>query len=74
MDDKLENIIYLIQQSLLDETIKNILIRDLKAEGLTDFMKEQIKAYCLEGMKQVNERIKLANKALEEKNGQNPVE
>ena len=37
------NIIYLIEQSALDQTIKDILIRDLQSEGLTDFLKEQIK-------------------------------
>ena len=41
MDDKIQNIIHLIQQSPLDQTIKDILIRDLEAEGLTDFLKEQ---------------------------------
>lgn len=37
MDDKTQNIIHLIQQSALDQTIKDILIRDLETEGLTDF-------------------------------------
>ncbi len=66
MDEKIQNIIYLIEQSPLDETIKNILIRDLQTEGLTDFLREQIKAYCLEGLKQIDDRIEEAKKNLNE--------
>ena len=66
MDDKIQNIIHLIQQSPLDQTIKDILIRDLEAEGLTDFLKEQIKAYCLEGIKRIDTKIAEAKKTLEE--------
>lgn len=68
MDDKIQNIIYLIQQSPLDETIKQILIRDLQTEGLTDFLREQIHAYCLEGLKIIDEKIEEAKKALNEQN------
>ena len=64
MDDKLQNIIYLIEQSPLDQTIKDILIRDLQSEGLTDFLKEQIKAYCLEGMQELDAKIVEAKKIL----------
>lgn len=64
-DEKIESIIHLIQQSLLDQTIKDILIRDLKSEGLTDFLKEQINAYCMEGIRQIDEKIAQAQKALE---------
>ncbi len=66
MDDKIANIIHLIEQSPLDQTIKDILIRDLKSEGLTDFLKEQIKAYCLEGIKELDEKIIQAEKTLNE--------
>ncbi|HVY67896.1 MAG TPA: hypothetical protein VHA30_03305 [Patescibacteria group bacterium] len=66
MDDKTQNIIYLIQQSPLDQTIKDILIRDLTSEGLTDFLREQIKAYCLDGIKKLDEKIAQAKKDLEE--------
>jgi hypothetical protein len=42
------------------------LIRDLKKEGLTDFLKEQIQAYCMDGIekidKQVSEIDQLLNK------------
>jgi len=69
MDDKIKNIIYLIEQSELDQTIKSILIRDLQTEGLTDFLREQIKAYCLEGIRRLDAQIEEARKALE----QNPA-
>ena len=59
------NIIYLIEQSALDQTIKDILIRDLQSEGLTDFLKEQIKAYCLDTIKKIDEKIIIAKKELE---------
>lgn len=70
-DDQIQKILYLIQQSALDQTIKDILIRDLKAEGLTDFLKEQINAYCVEAIKQLDDKIEDAKKALA-KNG-NPA-
>lgn len=63
----IENIIHLIEQSPLDGTIKEILIRDLKTEGLTDFLREQIKAYCLEGLKKIDEKIAAAQKVLDQK-------
>jgi hypothetical protein len=69
MDDKIQNIIHLIQQSPLDQTIKDILIRDLQSEGLTDFLREQIRAYCLEGMKLIDDQMAEAKKTLD----QNPA-
>lgn len=66
MDPKIQSIVNLIQQSPLDQTIKDILIRDLQVEGLTDFLREQIKAYCLEGIKQIDAQIEEAKKILEE--------
>lgn len=67
------NIIYLIEQSALDQTIKDILIRDLQSEGLTDFLKEQIKAYCLDTIKKIDEKIIIAKKELESLDAQNPA-
>lgn len=64
MDEKIQKIIHLIEQSDLDDTIKNILIRDLQAEGLTDFLKEQIRAYCLEGIKHADEEMEKAKQLL----------
>jgi hypothetical protein len=66
MDEKVQKVIDLIQKSDLDQTIKAILIRDLEADGLNDFMKEQIKAYCLEGMKQLDKAYEDAKKLLEQ--------
>jgi hypothetical protein len=73
MDDKVQNIIYLIEQSELDQTIKDILIRDLQTDGLTDFLREQIKAYCVEGLKQIDERMEKAKQSLEQSSNQNPA-
>jgi hypothetical protein len=67
MEEKLEKIIHLIEQSALDRTIKDILIRDLQSEGLTDFLREQIRAYCLEGIKQLDAKMQEAKLALENK-------
>ncbi len=72
MENKIQNIIHLIRQSPLDQTIKDILIRDLEAEGLTDFLREQIQAYCMEGLKLIDEKIIAAKKSLEEKVQSNP--
>jgi uncharacterized protein (DUF2164 family) len=74
MDEKVQHIIALIEHSDLDQTIKDILIRDLKADGLTDFLREQIKAYCLQGIEKNNELIEKAKQALEQvSQNENPV-
>ncbi len=65
MTDQIQDIIHLIQKSELDQTIKDILIRDLQAEGLTDFLREQIRAYCLEGIKIADDQIARAQQTLE---------
>lgn len=66
MDEKVEKIIYLIQVSDLDETVKGVLIQTLLSEGLTDFIREQIRAYCLEGLKKVDTGTEEARQILEE--------
>ena len=66
MDQKIQDLTALIKESELDQTIKDILIRDLQSEGLTDFLKEQIKAYCLEGIRQANVQIERAKAILNE--------
>ena len=73
MDDQTTNIIHLIEQSALDQTIKDILIRDLKSDGLTDFLKEQIKAYCFDGLKTIDAKIEEAKKTLNEVTPENPA-
>jgi hypothetical protein len=72
MDDKTQKVIVLIQKSELDQTIKDILIRDLQTEGLTDFLKEQIKAYCLEDIKKIDREVDEAIAALNQ-NTENPA-
>ena len=76
MDEKIEKITHLIEQSDLDRTIKDILIRDLQNEGLTDFLREQIKAYCVEGIKRLDIQMEDARAALEsqQSNPENPAE
>jgi hypothetical protein len=73
MDENLQKIINLIRVSDLDQTIKDILIRDLETEGLTDFLREQIKAYCLEGIKRIDAEMEEAKKLLEKEPDQNPA-
>ena len=41
-----EELIKIIGNSELDQTIKDILIRDLKNEGVNEFILEQVIAYC----------------------------
>lgn len=72
MDEKIKSIIDLINQSPLDDTIKSILIRDLESEGLTDFLREQIKAYCLEGIKELEE-LEKAHNLLSHSDSQTPA-
>ena len=73
MDEKIQKIVNLIQESELDQTIKDILIRDLQTEGLSDFLREQIRAYCLEGLKAIDEKRAEAQKVLEETPNTNPA-
>jgi hypothetical protein len=74
MADNIDDIIQLIQQSPLDKTIKDILIRDLKADGLTDFLREQIIAYCVEGRKELKEEYDKALQLLNSKTNANPAQ
>jgi hypothetical protein len=64
MEEKIQKIVDLIQESDLDQTIKDILIRDLQTEGLTDFLREQIKAYCLEGIRVIDKKMAEVEAAL----------
>jgi hypothetical protein len=64
MTQGIDKIVYLVEQSALDETIKQILIRDLQKDGLTDFLREQIKAYCFDEIKKLDSRIEEAKKLL----------
>ncbi len=66
MDEKVEKIIYLIHSSDLDETVKNVLIQTLASEGLTDFIKEQIRAYCFDGLAGGDAQVDEAKQILEE--------
>jgi hypothetical protein len=50
----------------LDQTIKDILIRDLQSQGLTEFLREQIKAYCLDGLRKMDVQTEEAKKILDD--------
>lgn len=67
MDENLKKVIALVQKSDLDQTIKDILVRDLSQDGLNDFMKEQIKAYCLSEIEKIDAEIEEVKKILDEK-------
>jgi len=67
MDQNIQDIINLIQQSPLDQTVKDILIRDLQKEGLTDFLREQIDAYCNEGISKIDKQIEETEKLVSTK-------
>jgi hypothetical protein len=73
MDQNIEDIIVLIKESELDQTIKDILIRDLQVDGLNDFLREQIIAYCTEGLKRADAQIERAKNALGTKDQKNPA-
>lgn len=53
----IQEIIDVINNSELDSTIKDILIRDLKSEGLTEFLREQIIAYCDKAISLIDKRL-----------------
>ena len=72
MQQNIDDVVHLITESSLDQTIKEILIRDLEKDGLTDFLREQIKAYCLEGIKKIDAQIEAAEKLLVQKDANTP--
>ena len=61
----LQKIVDIIEASDLDRTIKEILIRDLKSEGLTEFLREQIISYC-------DKAIDLIDLRLQNEQAENP--
>lgn len=65
--EKLEKIIQLVESSDLDPTIKEILTRDLAIEGLSEYMLELVKAYCLGDKNALTAHVKLVEEILAEK-------
>ncbi|MDR3642416.1 MAG: hypothetical protein P4L74_02195 [Candidatus Doudnabacteria bacterium] len=51
-----KEIIDIIEHSEVDPTVKEILIRDIKEGGVTDFLVEQVVAYCDKAIAQLNKR------------------
>lgn len=61
----IQEVIDIIEQSDLDRTIKDILIRDLKSEGLNEFMREQLVAYCDKAIDLIDKRLAESNQKVE---------
>lgn len=59
MNDKItaEDLISIIETSDLDPTIKNILVRDIKKEGVNDFYIEQVVAFCDNATKILKDKL-----------------
>lgn len=53
-----EELIQLVQKSDLDATIKGILIRDIRNEGVNEFLIDQVIAYCDNAIGIINQRLK----------------
>lgn len=60
MDQKIssEELVGIIEKSGLDNTIKTILIRDIKSEGVTEFLLDQVLAYCDNAIDVLKGRLK----------------
>ena len=43
---KVSDLILILKKSELDQTIKDILIRDIQAQGVSQFYVDQVVAYC----------------------------
>ena len=53
-----QELIALVEKSTLDPTIKEILLRDIKAEGVNEFLVEQVIAYCEEARDIIKSKVK----------------
>ena len=56
-----DRLVELVNQSELDPTIKEILIRDIKSNGATEFLLEQIIAYCDNAAAEIRNSLKNSN-------------
>jgi hypothetical protein len=56
-----EKLIKIVQESDLDPTIKDILIRDISNEGVNDFLVEQVIAYCDNAIAVIKQSINKEN-------------
>ena len=52
-----EEVIAIIEESELDPTIKEILIRDVRNEGVTEFLLDQVIAYCDNAIAYLNKNM-----------------
>ena len=51
-----KELIAIIEQSEADSTVKDILIRDIKSTGVTDFLVEHVAAYCDKAIAELNKK------------------
>jgi hypothetical protein len=51
-----KELIAIIQQSNADPTVKEILIRDIKEGGVTDFLIDHVVAYCDKAIAELSKR------------------
>ena len=50
-------LVEIVEKSDLDPTIKEILIRDIKQEGVNEFYVEQVLAFCDNAEKELKEKF-----------------
>lgn len=53
-----KELIQIIKESDLDQTIKSILIRDIENGGVNDFLIEQVIAYCENALEYLNKKYR----------------
>lgn len=51
-----EELIAIVEKSTLDQTLKDILIRDIRKEGVSDFYIDQVLAYCENAVAVLNDK------------------
>ena len=60
MEEKIsvEELVSLVNKSDLDPVIKDILVRDIQKEGVSDFLVEQVLAYCDKTIETLKQKMK----------------
>ena len=56
-------LIDIVEKSKLDPTIKEILVRDIKNEGVNEFLVEQVIAYCDDALATIKKTMENKNPA-----------
>ena len=55
-----EELVAIVEKSTLDQTLKDILIRDIKAEGVSEFYIDQVLAYCENAIAALKDKVNLS--------------